>query len=52
MPHKFIVCDPDKCVGCQICEFACSAVKEGVFQPLFSRIRTVRIEPVRNADSR
>lgn len=45
MPHKFIVCDPDLCVGCQVCEFACSAVKEGAFDPLRSRIRHVRIEP-------
>lgn len=46
MVHKYIVCDPDKCVGCQTCEFICSATKEGVFDPLKSRIRVVRIEPV------
>ncbi len=45
MVHKFIVCDPDLCTGCQTCEFACSAAKEGVFDPLHSRIRHVRIEP-------
>ncbi len=45
MPHQFIVCDPDLCVGCQTCEFACSSAKEGVYDPLRSRIRHVRIEP-------
>jgi anaerobic carbon-monoxide dehydrogenase iron sulfur subunit len=44
--HRYIVCDPDKCMGCQICEFICSATKEGEFDPLRSRIRNVRIEPV------
>jgi carbon-monoxide dehydrogenase iron sulfur subunit len=44
--HKFIVCDPDKCVGCQICELSCSAVKEKSFSTLLSRVRLVRIEPV------
>lgn len=43
-PH--IVCDPDKCTGCRMCELACSMVKEGAFAPLLSRIRNVRIEPV------
>lgn len=46
MAHRYIVCDPDKCTGCQICEFICSATKEGEFDPLRSRIRNVRIEPV------
>lgn len=27
---KFVV---DKCIGCGICQLACSAVKEGVFNP-------------------
>ncbi|HIC93829.1 MAG TPA: 4Fe-4S dicluster domain-containing protein [Anaerolineae bacterium] len=43
-PH--IVCDPEKCVGCRMCELACSMTKEGVFAPLLSRIRNVRIEPI------
>lgn len=46
MKHRFIVCDPDKCMGCQMCEFICSVTKEGVFDPLRSRIRNVRIEPI------
>jgi len=45
MKRKFIVCDPYKCVDCSICELACSAIKEGVFNPLLSRIHMVRIEP-------
>lgn len=43
-PH--IVCDPDKCTGCRMCELACSMAQEGVFAPLLSRIRNVRIEPI------
>jgi len=39
----FVVCDLDKCVGCCICEYACSLRKEGVFNPIKSRIRVVRI---------
>ena len=36
-------CDNEKCVGCDICEYACSFEKEKVFNPLKSRIRSVRI---------
>ncbi|MDA8219499.1 MAG: 4Fe-4S dicluster domain-containing protein [Dehalococcoidales bacterium] len=45
MADKHIVCDPELCVGCQTCEFACSGAKEGYYDPLHSRIRHVRIEP-------
>ncbi len=45
MTHRHIVCDPDKCIGCQLCEYICSATKEGEFDTLRSRIRNVRIEP-------
>jgi len=45
MSKKFIVCDPDKCLGCQICEFACSAEKVKSCNPLFARIRVVNFEP-------
>ena len=48
MQRRFIVPDPEKCTGCGICELACSAVKEGGFNPLLSRIRTVRVEPLVN----
>lgn len=43
--QKYVVCNPEKCLGCQICEFACSAVKEGSFDPSLSRIRVVNFEP-------
>ncbi len=45
---KFISADPEKCVGCQVCEYACSMEKEGVFNPLKSRIRVVRINQLIN----
>jgi TPP-dependent indolepyruvate ferredoxin oxidoreductase alpha subunit len=43
MVNQSINCDNDKCVGCDICEYACSFEKEKVFNPLKSRIRSVRI---------
>lgn len=43
--HMFISADPNKCVGCRICEYACSYEKYKVFNPLRSRIRVVRIYP-------
>jgi len=48
MPRRFVVSDSEQCIGCQICEYVCSAVKEGGFNPLLSRIRTVRVEPAFN----
>ncbi len=48
MQRKFVVSDSEQCTGCQICEYICSAVKEGGFNPLLSRIRTLRIEPAFN----
>ncbi len=47
--HSFVAVDPDKCVGCRICEYVCSMEKEKVFNPTKSRIRTVRIYPQVNA---
>lgn len=43
--YEFIACDPDKCVGCRICEYVCSFEKSKVFNPLRSRIRVIRIYP-------
>jgi Fe-S-cluster-containing hydrogenase component 2 len=40
--HEYIACDPEKCVGCQICEYVCSHNKTGEFNTFRSRIRTVR----------
>ena len=40
--RKFVSCDPEKCVGCQVCEYACSLTKEKAFNPIKSRIRVVR----------
>lgn len=45
---KFLVVDPVKCVGCEICESVCSMVHDNEFNPLNSRINRVRIEPVIN----
>ncbi|HHX44598.1 MAG TPA: 4Fe-4S dicluster domain-containing protein [Chloroflexi bacterium] len=44
--YQHVICDPAKCVGCRMCEYACSATKTGTFDPSLSRIRVVRIEPV------
>jgi len=43
MLNQYVSCDTEKCVGCDICEYACSYEKEKVFNPLKSRIRSVRI---------
>ncbi|HID17047.1 TPA: 4Fe-4S dicluster domain-containing protein [Candidatus Bathyarchaeota archaeon] len=45
---KFVYCDPFKCVGCGICEYACSLKHENALSAATSRIRTVRIYPHRN----
>ncbi len=42
---RFLSVDPEKCVGCSICEFACSWEKENVLNPLRSRIRILRGPP-------
>ncbi len=46
MGRTYIVCDPELCVGCHICDLVCAGTKEGRFDLKLSRIRTVRIEPV------
>ncbi|MCD6446200.1 4Fe-4S dicluster domain-containing protein [Candidatus Bathyarchaeota archaeon] len=46
--RKFVAADPEKCVGCQVCEYICSMTKEGAFNPLKSRIRVVRINQLIN----
>jgi carbon-monoxide dehydrogenase iron sulfur subunit len=42
---QFIVCDPNKCVGCQICELACAIEKSGSLDITRTRIFNVRVEP-------
>jgi TPP-dependent indolepyruvate ferredoxin oxidoreductase alpha subunit len=46
--NQFINCDTDKCIGCEICEYACSAEKEKVFNPNKSRIRALRLDILSN----
>jgi len=46
--RKFVSADPDKCVGCGVCEYACSSEKEKVYNPIKSRIRVVRLNPLVN----
>lgn len=44
--YKYITCDPELCVGCQLCEYICSYTKTGEFNTYRSRIRTIRAEEV------
>jgi Fe-S-cluster-containing hydrogenase component 2 len=47
--RKFISVDPGKCIGCGICEYACTVEKgESTWNPIRSRIRVVRMAPVLN----
>ena len=48
MVNQFVDCDPEKCVGCVVCEYACSWEKEKVFNPVKSRIRAIRLDPLSN----
>lgn len=41
--YAYITCDTEKCVGCKLCELACSYTKSGEFNTYRSRIRTVRL---------
>ncbi|MDH5451682.1 MAG: 4Fe-4S dicluster domain-containing protein [Candidatus Bathyarchaeota archaeon] len=45
---KFVSADPNKCVGCAVCEYTCSMVKEKTYNPTKSRIRAVRLNPFAN----
>jgi carbon-monoxide dehydrogenase iron sulfur subunit len=46
--YKFFYVNPEKCIGCNLCEYACSLKKTGDFNPLKSRIRIVRLHPFVN----
>ena len=48
MVNQHVNCDNSKCVGCGICEYVCAFEKERVFNPLKSRIRSVRINQTLN----
>ena len=45
MERRYIQCDRDKCTGCMICEFTCSATKEGRFSLEQSRIHVSHPTP-------
>jgi len=46
--NQFVDCNPQKCNGCVVCEYACSLEKEKTFNPVKSRIRAVRLDPLSN----
>ena len=47
--REFVAVDPSKCNGCGICEYVCSLEKsEGQWNPLTSRIRVLRLNPLLN----
>ncbi len=46
--RRFVAVDPDKCSGCQTCEYICSYTKEKAFNPTKSRIRVERQNQIIN----
>ena len=46
--RKFVSADPEKCVCCLVCEYACSMTHENTFNPTKSRIRALRLGPLNN----
>jgi TPP-dependent indolepyruvate ferredoxin oxidoreductase alpha subunit len=46
--NQFVDCNPKKCNGCVVCEYACSMEKEATFNPAKSRIRAVRLDALSN----
>ena len=46
--NQFVNCDPDKCIGCNVCEYICSLEKEKTFNPVKSRIRALRLDSLSN----
>ena len=48
MVSQFVSCEPARCTGCDVCEYACSMEKENTFNPVKSRIRATRLNPLFN----
>jgi len=46
--RKFVTADPEKCIGCLVCEYACAMTHEKTFNPTKSRIRALRLGPLNN----
>jgi carbon-monoxide dehydrogenase iron sulfur subunit len=46
--RKFVTADPEKCIGCVVCEYACSVAHDKTFNPSKSRIRALRLGPLNN----
>ncbi len=46
--RKFVTADPEKCIGCCVCEYSCSMTNEKTFNPTKSRIRALRLGPLNN----
>lgn len=47
MKRQLVVCDSTKCVGCGICQLACSKEKEKRFNILYSRIHSTRLHSIK-----
>ena len=43
--RKVILCEYEKCTGCQICELVCSIIKENEINPALSRIHLTGFDP-------
>ena len=43
--QHFIHCEPNACVGCELCVYACADEKLGHYEITRSRIRLMRMEP-------